>query len=96
MADGTSGRPAPDRREIVGAVCAELAKHNTVGADLSEETDIAAELAIDSVTIMDLVFELEEQFDIAVPLNQMEDVRTVGQLADLVASLAGSGQQEDV
>lgn len=96
MADGTSGRPAPDRREIVGAVCAELAKHNTAGADLNEQTDIAAELAIDSVAIMDLAFELEERFDIAVPLNHLEDVRTIGQLADLVASLAGSGAQEDV
>lgn len=94
MADHTASPSIPERRAIVEAVCAELEKHNTTGVHLHEETDITAELAIDSVAVMDLMFELEERFDVAVPLNQLGDVRKIGQLADLVRSLTESGGQE--
>jgi acyl carrier protein len=34
---------------------------------------------------MDLLFALEERYDVSIPLNELDDVRTVGQLADVVA-----------
>ncbi|MBK1699229.1 acyl carrier protein [Rhodovibrio salinarum] len=94
MTENTVGTPTPEHREIVEAVCAELEKHNTTGIQLHEDTDVTGELAIDSVAVMDLMFELEERFDIAVPLNQLGSVRTIGQIADLVRSQAKSGGQQ--
>lgn len=90
MPEEMVGAPPPQRHEIVEAVCAELAKHNTNDVPLTEDTDITADLPLDSVAVMDLLFELEERFDIAIPLNQLGHVRTIGQLADLIRSFAHS------
>jgi acyl carrier protein len=37
---------------------------------------------------MDFVMELEDEFDISIPLDQIADVRTVGDLADAVRRLS--------
>ena len=42
------------------------------------------ELKIDSLDIVDMIFTLEDQYDIELPDGEMENVRTVGDLADLV------------
>jgi len=77
-------RTAASREDIVAALCAELAKLDPQGGPLSESTDITTDLNIDSVAVMDLLFALEERYDVSIPLNELDDVRTVGQLADVV------------
>lgn len=42
------------------------------------------ELKIDSLDIVDMIFTLESQYDIELPEDEMENVRTVGELAELV------------
>lgn len=77
-------RTSAAREDIVAALCAELTKLDPQGGPLSESTDITTELNIDSVAVMDLLFALEERYDVSIPLNELDDVRTVGQLADVV------------
>lgn len=81
-------RSAPTYDDILDAVCVELSKVDTIGIDLNENTDITTDLNIDSVAVMDLLFALEERYDISVPLNELGEVRTIGQLARLVQQLA--------
>ena len=88
MADVEQIRTAPSYDEILAAVCTELDKVNTTGASLSEDTDITTDLNIDSVAVMDLLFALEERYDVSVPLNELGEVRTIGQLAKLVQQIA--------
>ena len=57
------------------------------GTVVTDETDITRDLALDSVSIMDLMFALEEEFDLSVPMHDLADVYTVGSLADLVCRL---------
>ena len=73
---------------VLPVIYTELDRINERGIALTENTDITTDLAVDSVAIMDLMFVLEETFDVAVPLNDLADVRTIGQLAGHVERLA--------
>lgn len=54
---------------------------------LNSTTNIARELGLDSLAIMDLVMALEDHFDISIPLDRIAETETVNELADLVNSL---------
>ena len=54
------------------------------GVALGAETELAADLNIDSVAAMDLVMEIEDHYDIDLPINQIADLKTLGDLARLV------------
>jgi len=49
---------------------------------LTAETNIVADTGLDSVSVMDFVFELEDEFGITVPLDRISDVKTVGELTN--------------
>lgn len=61
-----------------------LQRHNQTGKPILPTTDLASELNIDSVAAMDLIMELEERFDIDIPINLVSDLATVADLAGLV------------
>jgi len=51
------------------------------------ESELLADLGFDSLQVLELVGELEDRFDIAVPLNALTHIRTVGQIATEVRRL---------
>lgn len=57
------------------------------GIPVSESTRIARDLGLDSVAIMDFVMELEERFDILIPLDQIADVETIRDLRNAIEAL---------
>lgn len=76
-----------NRDEIVSLIYEELEKINLNKIILSENTDMTKDLNIDSLAVMDLMFALEERFDVYVPLNDLADIHTVKQLADKVENI---------
>ena len=48
---------------------------------LAEETELMADLGLDSVQVMELLLEIEDHFDISIPLNILPEVRTVRDFA---------------
>jgi acyl carrier protein len=42
------------------------------------------EFALDSVKILDLIMEIEDEFDISIPLNLMAEVQLVSDLARMI------------
>ena len=48
---------------------------------LTENTELLADLEIDSLKLMELMLEIEDRFDTSVPLNVLPDVTTVKDLA---------------
>lgn len=54
---------------------------------VTESTDIARDLAVDSLALMNIVMELEDKFDLSIPLDRLAVVQTVGDLAGLVNEL---------
>ncbi len=61
-----------------------LEKYDREGVGIDPETDLAADLNIDSVAAMDLIMEIEDRFDVDIPVNLLADVRTVSDLLQLV------------
>ena len=51
---------------------------------INRETDISQDLKLDSLAVMDLMMELEEKFDVMIPLNLVAEIRTVGDLAEAI------------
>jgi acyl carrier protein len=64
--------------KILQTVCEMLRPLVAEGQEVNVETDIVADLGLDSLKVMRLVESVEDSFDISVPLNVLPDVRTVG------------------
>jgi acyl carrier protein len=69
---------------VFDAVVSLLAQFKRDDASITRETDIAEDLRLDSLAVMDLMMELEDKFDISIPLNMVAEIRTVGDLAEAV------------
>ena len=72
--------------EIVPVLADLLKPFNLENKPLLESTDIPAELNIDSVGVLDFIMEVEDHFDIEIPMNAVANIRTVGELATYVQS----------
>lgn len=64
-----------------------LARQLPNGPDVSGDTNIARDTGLDSVAIMDFVMEVEDTFDISIPLEKTADVETVADLCAVVDAI---------
>jgi len=55
--------------------------------DPTLSSDLVADLGFDSLQVLEVVAELEDRFDISIPLNDVPSTRTVGQVVAQVAAL---------
>ncbi len=69
--------------EIARAARNVLGRPVTVDAD----TNIARDLNVDSLALMNIVMELEDAFDVSIPLDRLAPVQTAGDLAALITDL---------
>ena len=53
------------------------------------DSDLVVDLGFDSLQVLELIAELEDRFDISIPLNYVPTTRTVAQVAVQVAALVG-------
>jgi acyl carrier protein len=67
-------------------LCQLLEPFNTAKIGLKPETDISADLNIDSVSVMDFVMEVEDHFNIDIPLNVLSETRSIADLVKVVES----------
>jgi acyl carrier protein len=75
---------ATDYNDILFRLCFHLKQFASPDVTIAPETDLINQLAIDSVKLLNLVMEIEDEFDISVPLNALADVQTVHDLANLI------------
>lgn len=76
-----------DRSELYERLSGLIAPFNKKGVELSETTSFAGDLEWDSLTVMDFVAEVEDDFDIIISMNLQAEIENVGQLVDAVAKL---------
>jgi acyl carrier protein len=50
-------------------------------------SDLVADLGFDSLQVLEVIAELEDRFDISIPLNDVPATRTVGHVVSQVAAL---------
>jgi acyl carrier protein len=58
--------------------------------ELTDNTNIANDLGLDSVAVMDFVMEVEDRLDISVPLDRIAEVETLGDLVTAIRGLKGT------
>ncbi len=78
-----------DRAETAGRIAALLEPFNKKGIALTDNTTFAGDLEWDSLTVMDFVAAIEDEFDIIISMNQQAEIETYGQLIDAVIKLKG-------
>ena len=57
------------------------------GQVVDANTQLVADLGLDSMQVMELLSTIEDEFDISVPLNIIPEVRTVNDLAAQISKL---------
>ena len=76
-----------DRQSILDAVTAQIEPFNKKGVAVTEATTFQGDLEWDSLTVMDFVAAIEDEFDIVITMNMQAEIETVGQLVDAVGKL---------
>ncbi len=65
-------------------ICSLIEPLNEKGVELSSETDLIADLEIDSVAVLDMVMDIEDFYDISIPVNTISETKTIGELVDAI------------
>jgi acyl carrier protein len=78
-----------DRAATAERIAALIVPFNKKGVSISDATTFAGDLEFDSLTVMDFVAAIEDEFDIIISMNQQAEIETWGQLIDAVVKLRG-------
>lgn len=76
-----------DRAEVDTRIRGLIAPFNKKGIELTGETHFTDDLEFDSLTVMDFVAAIEDDFDIIISMNQQAEIENYGQLVDAVTRL---------
>ena len=87
IADTLTLTRSVSRAEVIREICAHLEPYQAGEKPITGETVIAKDLTIDSLAIMDMVMELEDRFDVSIPMSVIAEIHTVDQLADTIRDL---------
>ena len=78
-----------DRAEVDTSIRSLIEPFNKKEVELSDDTTFAGDLEFDSLTVMDFVAAIEDDFDIIISMNQQAEIENYGQLIDAVVKLQG-------
>ena len=78
-----------DRAATADKIAELIEPFNKKGVAITEATTFAGDLEWDSLTVMDFVAAIEDEFDIIITMNMQAEIETVGQLVDAVQKLKG-------
>jgi acyl carrier protein len=78
-----------ERDETAAKIHALIEPFNKKGVAVSADTRFAQDLEWDSLTVMDFVASVEDEFDILISMNRAAEIETVAQLIDAVGQLQG-------
>jgi acyl carrier protein len=72
--------------EVVSMVRTVIQEHADTNADITEATELVADLGIDSLGVMEVVADIEDQFEMTIADADLRDVATLG---DVVRAIEG-------
>ena len=76
-----------DRSEILAKTIELIEPFNKKGVAIGEGTRFAQDLEWDSLTVLDFVANIEDEFDVIITMNMQAEIETVGQLVDALVKL---------
>ena len=77
-----------DRAEIDRRIRDLIEPFNKNGVTITDATTFQGDLEFDSLTVMDFVAAIEDEFDIIISMNQQAEIERYGQLVDTVCRLS--------
>ena len=77
----------PDRQKTLATVLELIEPFNKKGVAVTEATRFAQDLEWDSLTVLDFVANIEDEFDVIISMNMQAEIETVGQLVDALEKL---------
>jgi acyl carrier protein len=80
-----------DRAEIYARTVELIEPFNKKGVEITEATRFAQDLEWDSLTVLDFVANVEDEFDVIISMNMQAEIETVGQLVDALQRLTAKG-----
>lgn len=76
-----------DRAAIDQTIRTLIEPFNKKGVAIEDVTTFANDLEFDSLTVMDFVAAIEDEFDIIITMNQQAEIENYGQLVDAVVKM---------
>ena len=76
-----------ERAEIFAKTLDLIEPFNKKGVAIAEATRFAQDLEWDSLTVLDFVANIEDEFDVIITMNMQAEIETVGQLIDALQRL---------
>jgi acyl carrier protein len=73
--------------EVLREIRKQLAPYHVAGTPITGDMVICDGTAVDSLTVMDMIVELEDRFDISISMQRVAEIRTVDELADTILAL---------
>ena len=95
----TQGDSPPDQTKAIRAMTPAdvdasirtlIEPFNKKGVAIEDSTTFAGDLEFDSLTVMDFVAEIEDEFDVIISMNQQAEIENWGQLVAAVHKLQDS------
>ncbi len=77
----------PDRSQTLAKVLNLVVPLNKKGIAVTEATRFAQDLEWDSLTVLDFVANVEDEFDVIISMNLQAEIETIGQLVDALGKL---------
>jgi acyl carrier protein len=79
-----------DLTQIYAKTLEMIEPFNKKGVAITEATRFAQDLEWDSLTVLDFVANIEDEFDVIITMNMQAEIETVGQLVDTLQQLTGA------
>jgi acyl carrier protein len=79
--------------EVVDEVRAVILDHVDTSANITVQTELVADLGIDSLGVMEVVADIEDKFEMTIADKELRDVATLGDVVKAIeVRLASSGR----
>jgi acyl carrier protein len=76
-----------NRQQTLAKVLELIEPFNKKAVAVAEATRFAQDLEWDSLTVLDFVANVEDEFDVLISMNMQAEIETVGQLVDVLEKL---------
>jgi len=72
---------------VLGKILSIVSQQVKGKVKIDEDTVLQEDVGLSSLQIMELIFEVEEEFDISFPLNRLPDIQTVKELSEAIIAV---------
>lgn len=89
----TSSNTTIEDSAVFQSICSILSAYVNTDKEIRPETNIVADLEIDSVNVFDLIMEVEDAHEVSISMETISSTHTVGELTQVVEGLVRANHE---